>query len=72
MGGKWCLACIKNLLRTRDLKHYPIELSLEARLDEQTLLNRLGQYVGCDPIGVEIEPGQYRQTIRQYAQAAPD
>lgn len=66
MGGKWCVARLRGLLKAADFKHYEIEFAPEARLDAESLLSRLGQYVGCEPIQEIQDAEQYAQAIRQH------
>lgn len=68
MGGKWCVARLKEMLDTSDFRYYPIEFSPEARLDERGLLSRLGQYLGCDPFPDEQDQELYLEAVRAYAQ----
>jgi len=68
MGGKWCIARLRGMLKTADFKHYEIEFSPETRLNEHGLLSRLGQYVGCEPLPEEQDQARYAQVIKQHAQ----
>ncbi len=55
MGGEWCAARIREILRpmTRpgQFRHIPVEFQPGGRADNLTLLRRLGEDLGVDSIG---------------------
>jgi hypothetical protein len=65
MGGKWCIARIRELLKesTRDFKYYPVELTPSSQLNEQGLLDLLAQYINIEPSTDDL--AQYAKTIIQ-------
>lgn len=58
MGGEWCAARIRELLRRMTLegqfRHIPVEFQPGGRADSMALLRRLGQDYGIEPGGQDL------------------